>query len=338
MSNTTGPAITDKVHYQAFNNPQAATIIMGVRGVTNSEKVYVSGTIAAGMTHGQLYEGHLSNEGQDGTWYTLDFTSTEFDDVTSTSCYGPNNGHEGNVQIVGAYLRSSTGKMNHGFYYEGNVNGEGTWITVLPNDGNVNNVFLHSTMGGLAVGNYDFGNDINGCAFIYDVSTNTCTTFMLPDALTTTLYGIWHNGGSSYTLAGGYSTAKFGEISQAFLVDYDAATKTTSNLKSFSYNNETLLSIVTHFEGITASEDNGYHMPADWINVKGSPKEGASFVSVKRNADGSFGDAKWTAIAYPGDMVTSANTVYKNNILGICVPSGDGSGTPASSSFCATVI
>ncbi|HEY0176847.1 MAG TPA: hypothetical protein VGC08_10740 [Pedobacter sp.] len=191
-------------------------------------------------------------------------------------------------------------------------------------------------MGERATGSYDFENEINGCAFIYDVNTKLCADFMLPDALTTTLYGIWHNGGSSYTLAGGYSTAEFGEISQAFLVDYDAATKATSNLKSFSYNNETILSIVTHFEGITVADDNGYHMPADWINVKGSPKEGASFVSVKRNQEGSFAEAKWIDIAYPGDMVTSANTAYKNNILGICV-ADNGSGTPVTSSFCATV-
>lgn len=338
MSNAPTLPIADHVHYQQFNNPQAATIIMGVRGLTNSEKVYVSGTIAAGMVSGLLFEGYLTDEGQDGTWYTLNFSSADFDDVNSTSCYGPNNGPDGNVQIVGAYLRSSTGKKNHGFYYEGTVNGEGTWTTVLPGDGNVNNVFLHSNMGGLAVGNYDFGNDLNGCAFIYDIAANTCTDFMLPDALTTTLYGIWHNGGSSYTFAGGYSTAAAGEISQAFLIDYDGTTKTTSNLKSFSYKNETLLSVVTHFEGITAADDNGYNMAADWINVKGSPKEGAAFVSVKRNADGSFGEASWTNIAYPGDVVTSANTVYKNNILGICVPAGDGSGTPATTSFCATVV
>jgi hypothetical protein len=338
MSQTAYPTTLNKVHYQAFNNPEAATIIMGVRGVTDSEKVYVSGTVAAGMVNGLLFEGYLTNEGQDGTWHTLNFTSTEFDDVNSTSCYGPNNGTNGNIQIVGAYLRASTGKKNHGFYYEGNVDGAGTWKTVLPNDGNVNNVFVHSTMGGLAVGNYDFGDDINGCAFIYDIASDTCTNFMLPDALTTTLYGIWHNGGNSYTFAGGYSKAEAGEISQAFLVDYDGKTKQISNLKSFSYNNETLLSIVTHFEGITESNENGYNMPADWINIHGHPKEGASFVSVKRNPDGTFGEATWTDIAYPGDMITSANTVYKNNILGICVPSGDGSGSPATSSFCATVV
>jgi len=336
MSQTQSILETTVVHYESFNDPSQATIIMGIRGVTGSENVYVSGTSATGMVNGLLYEGSLAGGGSNGTWYELHYTSAGIDDVTSTSCYGPNNGPGDNVQIVGAYVRSSTGKKNHGFYYEGPKDGTGTWITVSPNGGDTNNVFIHSVMGRLAVGNYDFGNNENGRAFIYDTHTKMCTDFMVPDSLTTTLYGIWHNGGNSYTLAGGYSAEKAGELSQAFLVDYDAESKTTSNLKSFSYNNEKILSVITHFEGITIADDDGYNMPADWLNVKGGPKGGAAFVSVKRNQDGSFGEANWVDIAYPGAEVTSANTAYRNNILGIYVTS-DGSGTTATMSYCATV-
>lgn len=329
----------NNVHYQPFNNPAAGTIIMGVRGQLGSEKVYISGTTTNGMVNGLLYLGPITGQGNDGKWYELNYTSPDFDDVTSTSCYGPNNAPGGNIQLVGAYLRSSTGKKNLGFYYEGPLDGSGTWTTVSPNNGDTNNVFVHSTMGGLAVGNYDFGNDINGRAFIYDIATKLCADFMISGSLTTTLYGIWHNGGNSYTLAGGYSAKEAGEFSQAFLVDYDSETKATSNFKAFSYKNENTLSIVTHFEGITLSPDHdGYNMPADWINIKGSPKEGASFVSVKRNPNRSFGEATWVDIAYPGDMVTSANTAYKNSILGICVADAGSGAAPVTGSFCATVI
>lgn len=115
-----------------------------------------------------------------------------------------------------------------------------------------------------------------------------------------------------------YTSPKFGKISQAFLVDYNSETKQTSNLKSFSYKNETVLSIITHFEGITISKKGGYNMPSDWVTVNGE-KNGASFVSVSRNSDGSFGEANWIDIDFPDSSVTSANTVYQNNILGIYV-------------------
>ncbi|MEP6928417.1 MAG: hypothetical protein ABI850_00335, partial [Flavobacterium sp.] len=150
-----------------------------------------------------------------------------------------------------------------------------------------------------------------------------------------TLYGIWHNDGDNYTLAGGYSSAEPGKLSQAFLVDYNAKRKQISNLKSFSYKNETALSIITHFEGITASKDNGYNMPSDWITINGDGN-GASFVSVARNSDGSFGEADWVDIDFPNSSVTSANTVYKNNLLGIYVVKTD-SDTKEISSFVANV-
>jgi hypothetical protein len=190
-------------------------------------------------------------------------------------------------------------------------------------------------MGGLAVGNYDVDNDKNGYAFLYDIVNKKCTNFKVPDSLTTTLYGIWHNGGDNYTMAGGYTSLKFGKISQAFIVDYNSKTKKASNLKSFSYKNETVLSIITHFEGITASKNNGYNMPSDWLTVNGE-KNGASFVAVSRNSDGSFGEANWIDIDFPDSSVTSANTVYRNNILGIYVVV-DSTDTKTVSSFVAKV-
>nr|WP_315222929.1 hypothetical protein [uncultured Flavobacterium sp.] len=204
-----------------------------------------------------------------------------------------------------------------------------------PNGGNTNNVFVHSIMGGLAVGNYDVDNDKNGYAFLYDIVNKKCTDFKVPDSLTTTLYGIWHNGGDSYTMAGGFTSPKLGKISQAFLVDYNSKTKQTSNLKSFSYKNETVLSIITHFEGITISKKGGYNMPSDWLTVNGE-KNGASFVAVSRNSDGSFGEANWIDVDFPDSSVTSANTVYQNNILGIYVVV-DSTDTKTVSSFVAKV-
>ena len=87
------------------------------------------------------------------------------------------------------------------------ASGGGTWTTIAPIGDNVNNVFVHSIMGGIAVGNYDVGGEPNGYAFLYDIKTQISTTYRVPDSYSTTLYGIWHNGGSSYTLVGGCTMA-----------------------------------------------------------------------------------------------------------------------------------
>lgn len=329
------------VSYADFNNPAGQTTIQGIRGVSDSKNVYIAGSLLGqnNIVEGLIYEGTLDANGNEGKWYNVNFPSTPEATVINTSCYGPNNGPRGTVQIVGSYkIAASAGKApsgNLGFYYQGPVDGSGTWIQVLPNGGNTNNVFVHSVMGGIAVGNYDVENDKNGYAFLYNIASKECIEFKVPGSLTTTLYGIWYNGGDSYTMAGGYTSQKTGKLSQAFLVDYNSKTKETSNLKSFNYQNETAFSIITHFEGITASKDNGYNMPSDWLTVNGE-KNGASFVSVSRNPDGSFGEANWVDIDFPDSIATSANTVYRNNILGVYVVENSDD-TKTISSFAAEV-
>lgn len=340
MSQNIKPEV-NTISYADFNNPAGQTTIQGIRGVSESENVYIAGSLVSSnnLVQGLIYEGTIKGNGNEGKWYNVNFPGSPEATVINTSCYGPNNGPHGTIQLVGSYkISASTGKApsgNLGFFYEGPVDGSGTWVQVSPNDGNTNNVFVHSVMGGLAVGNYDVDDDKNGYAFLYDIVNKKCTDFKVPDSLTTTLYGIWHNGEDSYTMAGGYTSPKFGKISQAFLVDYNSKTKQTSNLKSFSYKNETVLSIITHFEGITISKEGGYNMPSDWLTVNGE-KNGASFVSVSRNSDGSFGEANWIDIDFPDSSVTSANTVYQNNILGIYVVV-DSTDTKTVSSFVAKV-
>ena len=59
----------------------------------------------------------------------------------------------------------------------------------------------------------------------------------------------------------------------------------------------------------------------------------AALVNVPRNQDGSFGDATWTTVSYPGSTVTSANTVYEQSIIGVY----ERSGSQASNGYVATV-
>ena len=91
--------------------------------------------------------------------------------------YGPNNLGGGQVQLVGSY-RTADSSIVSGFFFQGTTttNGSvtGTYTTIAQPGATFN--YVHSTMGGLAVGNYD-GPTASGLplgpghAFIYNVST-----------------------------------------------------------------------------------------------------------------------------------------------------------------------
>jgi parallel beta-helix repeat protein len=122
-------------------------------------------------------------------------------------------------------------------------------------------------------------------------------------------------------------------IGQAYLVDYDSATGLFTNWKSFTYPNG--VNFVTHFEGISSVENGVYTLNADSVQIgSGAPARG-SFVSVVRNTDGSFGDAAWVDLNYPGidpaTNITSSNSVYGNQIVGVVI------GTDGTTSYQATV-
>ncbi len=308
------------VNYYPFNmQTTGETVIQGIRGIKGTKKVYIAGSLINNGTSssmiGLLYEGTLLGNGVNGTWNELVFTSPDFDDVINTSCYGPNDKGNNEVQIVGSYKRALVNIM-YGFLYEGTTNGQGTWTTISPNSGDFLNCFVHSIMGDLAVGNYDT-KLTNGFAFIYNIITKQYINFMIPDAYSTTLYGIWHNGGDSYTLAGGCGMGKAGDLSQAFITDWDASNNTMKNTRFYQYLDEELQTIVTHFEGITSDNNGGYNLPCDWVSA--TAKGGAAFVNIKRNPNNTFSDAEWVALSYPTSdaLSLSANTSFENKTLGV---------------------
>jgi hypothetical protein len=313
----------EHVNYTNFNcQEDGSTLIQGIRGVNGSEKVYIAGTFteSSSLAYGLLYEGPLFLNGNEGEWHKLTFTAEGVDDVVNTSCYGPNNLDNGNVQIVGSYKVASSPDTK-GFYYEGPVDGSGTWKTVSPNNGDSKMVFVHSTMGGYAVGNYDT-EVYNAYAFIYNIATEEFQEIAVDGAHSTTLYGIWHNGGTSYTLVGGCSFDGPENLSQAFIVDWDSETQETSNWSMYQYLDENVKSLVTHFEGITTDGEGGYNIPCDWVafdKKDSTPLEtSGAFVNIKRNTDGTFASPTWVPLKFPvNGAMTSANTAYKNNILGV---------------------
>ena len=86
------------------------------------------------------------------------------------------------------------------------------------------------------------------------------------------------------------------------LVDYDSATGLFSHWTSFDYPNGPVgQDFVTHFEGISSVEKGVYTLSADSVQSRhrATPSRARSS-RVRRNTDGTFGHATWVNLNYPG--------------------------------------
>ncbi|GAB5447325.1 hypothetical protein [Gymnodinialimonas sp.] len=310
-------------------------ILTGVRasGWFNDDVVVTGSAVSDSVTGAALYEGSLADlaSASSDEWHILtpDF---EGQTVSSATFYGPNTAifdpdlGVGNIRAVGSYKYAEADAPNadHGMIYEGPVEGGGTGTQidatdlVAPGDTLINTI-AHSNMGDLVVGNYDT-RLATGHAFIYNIEEDTWVDLNPADSLSVTAYGIWQNGGpesTSYTIAGGYSDLDSLGLDAGYLLDYDSKTNTITNFTTFQYDGQPLKSLISHFDGITGTKD-GYHLTGDFVDVDGP---GAFFAEVERKPDGSFSDARWSEIAFPGDDVTatSGNTVVDDTVLGVYV-------------------
>src|SRR5436305_14756218 len=124
--------------------------------------------------------------------------------------------------------------------YEGPTDGSGTWQTIdyggplLPGE-QVLNTIVHSTIGGLAVGNFDT-NLLIGRAFVYDIAANHWKELIKP-SVSITAYGIWYNGGTGYTIAGGHSDGNPNGIDHGYLANWDSATQQASDWTRYDFDN-----------------------------------------------------------------------------------------------------
>jgi trimeric autotransporter adhesin len=293
----------------------------GIRNSATSGQYLITGTA---NPEGLLYEGPISGVG--GTSYAVNYPN-----ATSSSVYGPDLLPNGDVRLVGSY-KNGDGTV-HGFLFQGStadLSQAGGYRTIdYPG---AKYTYMHSTMGNLAVGNAD-GPEGNaplgtGHALLYDVATSTLLpNIVYPGSTTTTAYGIWYNGGTSYTICGGYGSilGSGGTISHGYLADYDAASGQYTHWTSFDYPNGLVgRNYITHFEGISSAEKGVYTLNADSVQTGSSNPSQGSWVSVRRNTDGTFGAATWVDLNYPNtNGITSSNSVYGNQIVGEVIgPSG----------------
>ncbi|MBP9742540.1 MAG: hypothetical protein KBD37_04195 [Burkholderiales bacterium] len=312
---------TQEIKYTTLNYPNAAigsiTGITGIQQVSNSDNVYITGSYFESYNMGTLYEGPILGG---GTYYTYMYPSSAGATTSGTNLYSVDNSSvSGNVILVGSYQTEESGNTSFGFLYNGPIPSESSaWQPLnfpssqTPGHTAVLNTIPHSIMNDIVVGNYDTS-DTAGNAFIYNISTNSYSTLIKPGSVLTTAYGVWWNGGTSYTISGGYSNTSTTELSLAFIVDYDSSTGALSNWMSYNYNNQP--DGITHFEGITSDGLGGYNLASSWLI---SGVLGSSFVNVSRNSNGKLNSAAtWINVSYPGSDTTTADTVYKNYCLGV---------------------
>jgi hypothetical protein len=314
-----------------------STEITGVRGVTGSPDVYLTGINQDnGTNYALLYQGPIQMTSAT-QWNRIGPTGKCIVTVgnpcevpSGLNFYGPNNGTApGNVVVVGNYNLPND-RFPYGLLYRGDVAGNGTYTKINPSSlidvpSALKYTIAHSNMNGVVVGNYA-KSDAVGHAFIMVMGNTpdnpaTYTYYPIPESLVNgavsmTAYGIWYNPDrQNYTIVGGYSKVDSKGISTGYIVDWNPLTQQFSNFLSVFYNNNPADTRLTHFEGITTDDAGGYYLATDW-SATGVP-EGAALVQIKRNSDGSFATPTWTMLAYPGAVVTSANTVYRKNVLGI---------------------
>ena len=307
----------------------------GLRGGSTADEYILVGTSNA---NGLLYIGSI--DGTNGTSYAVNYP-----DAFNTSVYGPNLISEGpdtgELQLVGDYKNEdfqTSDVVTHGFLFQGTVNdlNDASHYTEISYPGAKFN-YVHSTMGGLAVGNYDSPDEVGtvdlplgpGHGYIYDIATETfLTDVVYPGSESNSVYGIWWNGGTKYTLVGGYSFDPVNNledqnhpIGSAFIVDYDSHTGLFTNWASYNLPSPNT-NLVTHFEAISSVEKGVYTLCADSLTVGSDDPAQGTFVTIRRNNDQSFGDAEWVPLTVPGsdpDEISSSNSVYGNQVVGIVI-------------------
>jgi hypothetical protein len=326
------------VSYQTIADTSA--IVTGIRSdsSTTDSVVMTANYTTGGVQYAGLYEGSLQAATAAGAvWHKLTPVIGN-QTVTAATFYGPNTSlfnpslGAGDVVAVGSYkydhpLDPLASAADHGLLYVGPLDGSGTWTQIdatplVPQGESLKDTIAHSNMGDLVVGNYDT-DLVTGRAFIYNRTSNTWVNLNPGGTQSVTAYGIWQNGGSnstSYTIAGGQGNLGAGVVDQSYLVDYDSVTHALTHYRVYRYNDQPSSAFLSHFDGITLRSDGtGYNLTG-FVTTGGTVK--GFFATVRRNTDGSFGDATWADVFYPGGALTTGNTIVDNKVLGIFINGG----------------
>ena len=325
--------------------------LQGIKGGDSSGSYLITGTSGS---NGVIYNGPIdhaqSTTGSgSGTWTVMNVPANF--NASSSSIYGVDNLEGSNVDLVGSYVSATANSDGQfpriGFYYSGPISSSPAAANYQSYQGRdpitgqlATFTYIHSVSGGLAVGNYDFLGDGNpaGKAFIYNPASSNPQTAVDygGDGKTNTAYGIWFNGGSGYTIAGGEGLNGTGDgqygnpLGKGTLIDYDSVTGGFRNYRTYSFTKTKALpkamrrqSLVTHFEGIWSDGEGTYKLPATIATADGE-LTAAALATVKRNRNGSFGKARWTLFDIPGAAITTNDSVFGDANVGVAVYTNGG--------------
>lgn len=297
--------------------PGGQTLLTGIKQC--DETFYISGfyNTPNGHTDAFVYIGDITGR-DEKNWHSLNFPNPgPSGGVFVTNLYGPAILKHGKIRVVGNYF-TEVGAV--GCMYTG-LPDESTsfenWISLIPNPDAIN-VIAHSTMGDLAVGNYDTSTKPEsqatlGKAFIYDVERKSYTEIIKPNAVSITAYGVWHNSGDCYTIAGGFSNLDPSSgLDSGYLVDYNNKTHKFTNWREYSYNNAAA-SFVTHFDGISSDNNGGYYLTGVAANRLTPDAHPIAFLAHTKGKH----LPKWKEIKFPGSKITSGNSVAGTTVIGV---------------------
>ncbi len=195
--------------------------------------------------------------------------------ATTTSVYGPEHARPtATLQLVGSY-KTGAGVVN-GFLFQGttaDLSNPADYTTIdYPG---ATYTYVHSTMGGLAVGNAD-GPEGNapigtGHAFVYDIATGTSSRTSStrarraprPTASGTTAARATRSSAATRIPASRRAGAGHG-----YMVDYDSRPGSSrTGRRSTTPNGAAGQDFVTHFEGISSDEKGVYTLAADSVQI-----------------------------------------------------------------------
>ncbi len=203
----------------------------GIRDSDTSGQYLITGTSDA---NGLLYEGPISGAG--GTSYSVNYP-----DAASTSVYGPDDLGNGDI-ATGRELQERR-RHRQRFRLPGNDR-RSLEQQRLPDDrlsqrdstptSTARWATLRSATPTVRRGTRPSARATRSSTT--SPQNTFLTDIVYPGSTTTTAYGIWYNGGTSYTICGGYTNLLGAgkSIAEGYLVDYDSATGQFTNWTSFA--------------------------------------------------------------------------------------------------------
>lgn len=322
--------------------------VQGIGSGSSSKTYTIVGTYgqfdngAVGVIYQGAINGNKTSQGSGpGTWTTMEVPKS-FNSL-GTSIYGVHNKGRGQFDLVGTYVsKTETTNINGNivndtlsFYYTGEItnNPKDTKFKSFqardPITGRLaDETYMHSVSGGQIAGNYDFFGEGKGTgtAFVVDMKTGKQTNLRYDNGvLSHSVYGIWSNGGRSYTVAGGESNVKGSfkpginnspALGDGTLADYDSITGQVNHLRSYRYPGSGGSTKETHFEGIWSDGQGLYKLPFTSYDSN-TQQINAGVAIVHRLKNGQFSDASWITFSNPaGVSLTSNNSVWDDYSIG----------------------